>query len=227
MSLVTVDQKITPLEPGDVLSRDEFLRRWDNMPLLQRAELIRGVVYMPSPVGSEHAMRESDLSGWVALYRAATPGCAAAHNATWLMGDAAPQPDLSLHILAEWGGVVRVQGRYLVGAPEFVSEVCVTSAAYDLHQKLELYREAGVREYLAILLHESEVRWHRLVAGRFEVMPAPADGIYRSMVFPGLWLDAAALLKGDLARVLSVLQEGLKTPDHAAFVQELARRKGQ
>ena len=41
---------IPPLEPGDRLSRAEFERRYDAMPNLKKAELIEGVVYMPSPV---------------------------------------------------------------------------------------------------------------------------------------------------------------------------------
>ena len=115
------------------------------------------------------------------------------------------------------------QGRYAAGAPEFLAEVCVSSTAYDLHQKLDVYQAAGVREYLAGLMREREVRWHRLVGDRFEVAPAPADGVYRSAVFPGLWLDAAALLAGDLARVLATLQRGLTTPEHAAFVERLVK----
>src|SRR5262249_52457894 len=109
--------------------------------------------------------------------------------------------------------------------PEFLAEICVSSTAYDLHQKLELYQEAGVQEYLAVLTGEGEVRWHRLTSGRFEVLPAPADGVYRSAVFPGLWLDAPALLRGDLARVLAVLNEGIKLPEHGQFVEQLAARR--
>jgi hypothetical protein len=43
----------------------------------------------------------------------------------------------------------------------------------------------------------------------------------RSVVFPGLWLDPAALTAGDLARVLTTLQAGTATPEHAAFVRSL------
>ena len=131
----------------------------------------------------------------------------------------------SLRILPECGGQSQLQGRLLRGAPELLAETCASSAAYDLHQKLELYERAGVQEYLAVLLREREVRWHRLVGGRVAVVPAPADGAYRSAAFPGLWLDAPALLAGDLARVLAVLQQGLQSSEHAAFVEQLARRR--
>jgi hypothetical protein len=52
-------------------------------------------------------------------------------------------------------------------------------------------------------------------------MSLPADGIFRSEAFPGLWLEAAAMLGGDLKQVLATLQRGLATPEHAAFVQRL------
>jgi hypothetical protein len=50
---------------------------------------------------------------------------------------------------------------------------------------------------------------------------------YRSRVFPGLWLDEAALLRLDVARLMEVLQQGLASRAHAAFVKRLqaARRK--
>jgi Uma2 family endonuclease len=221
-----VDEAVPPLIPGDFLSRDEFLRRWEAMPWLKRAELIGGVVYMPSPVSTPHGWMENDVATWLGVYKAATPGCAAANNSTWLMSeDDAPQPDTSLCILPEYGGQSRMEGSYSSGAPEFLVEVCLSRTAYDLHQKLEVYQQAGVREYLAVLMHEHEVRWHRLTGGRFEVVPVPADGVHCSAVFPGLRLDAPALLRGDLARVLAVLNEGIHSPEHQAFVQQLAAKR--
>jgi Uma2 family endonuclease len=221
-----VEQAVPELVRGDFLSRDEFLRRWEATPHVKRAELIRGVVYMPSPLSLEHGDTDNHVASWLGVYSAHTPGCRGSSNATWLMGEAdAPQPDNSLRLLPEYGGQSRMEGRYAAGAPEFLAEICLSSTAYDLHQKLEVYEEAGVQEYLAVLMREREVRWHRRVGDHFEVVPPPADGIYRSAVFPGLWLDAAALLAGDLARVLAVLHQGLASPEHQAFVQQLAERR--
>jgi Uma2 family endonuclease len=222
----TVEEEESLLERGDFLSRDEFLRRWEAAPLVKRAELIQGVVYMPSPLSRRHGARDNDVTAWLGVYRAATPGCEALNNATWLMGDDdAPQPDGALRILPEYGGQSRTQGRYAAGAPEFAAEISVSSTSYDLHQKLEVYQEAGVQEYLAVLMREREVRWHRLTEGRFEVVPVPADGVYRSAVFPGLWLDAPALLAGDLARVLAVLNQGIASAEHQVFVEQLQARR--
>jgi len=50
-----------------------------------------------------------------------------------------------------------------------------------------------------------------------EIVPA-AEGLLKSGVFPGLWLDAAALLRGDLKAVLAALRRGLNSPHHAQFV---------
>jgi Uma2 family endonuclease len=223
----TTNHDIEPLRAGDSMTRAEFLRRWEAMPNLKLAELIRGVVYMPSPLSRPHGSMDLRVATWLGAYSAATPGVEGACSATTLMGDdEAPQPDSSLYILPEYGGRITMQGQLLQGAPDFLSEVCLTSTSHDLREKLEVYQEAGVSEYLAVLLrHNNEVRWHRLTGGRFVVEPMPADGIYRSTVFSGLWLDAPALLAGDLARVLAVLQQGLASPEHAAFVRQLAAQR--
>ncbi|MGO9108678.1 MAG: hypothetical protein ACLP9L_05545 [Thermoguttaceae bacterium] len=47
------------------------------------------------------------------------------------------------------------------------------------------------------------------------------QGHYQSEVFPGLWLDLAALQRGDVSQVLAVLQQGIASPEHAAFVARL------
>jgi hypothetical protein len=60
-----------------------------------------------------------------------------------------------------------------------------------------------------------------LRAGQYERLPVDANGLLRSEVFPGLWLDAAALIRGELATVLAIVQQGLGSPEHAAFVARL------
>jgi Uma2 family endonuclease len=221
----TAEQAVEPLVQGDKLSREEFLRRWEAMPEVKRAELIGGIVYMPSPVGPEHAWQDMSFSGWLWHYQGFTPGCDGGSNGTWLMLDDAPQPDSFLWILPECGGQGRRGELYLEGAPELAAEVSHSRTAYDLHQKKELYATAGVQEYVTLLVREKEVRWHRLVKGSYERMQPGADGILRSIVFPGLWLDAAAFLTGDTARVIEVLQQGIRSSEHADFVSRLAARK--
>ena len=219
----TVEQEVPPLVAGDKLTRDEFLRRWDAMPKVKFAELIGGVVYIPSPLSRDHGVPDSCVAGWLSYYAAFTIGCEAGNNTTWLMREDSPQPDIYLRLLPEHGGQSETAGPYPQGAPEFLAEICLSSTAHDLHEKFDLYQAAGVREYLAVLVREQEVRWHRLIDGVFRVVAADADGVLRSAVFPGLWLDAGALLAGDMAQVFAVLTEGLNTPEHGEFAARSAR----
>ncbi len=222
----TQTEGVPPLVAGDCLTQAEFIRRYEAMPHLKKAELIGGVVYMPSPVSIEHGEADSPIAGWLFLYVAHTPGCKSGINATWLMLADAPQPDSHLRILPEYGGQSDVTGKYASGAPELVVEVSHSSTSYDLHQKRDLYLAAGVQEYLVVLLEQREVRWLRRVAGTFEPLPADGQGIIRSVAFPGLWLNAPALLRGDVAEMLTTLNQGLQSPEHGEFVSHLERRRG-
>jgi Uma2 family endonuclease len=213
------------LFPGQRLTVDEFMRRWEALPEIKFAELIDGVVYMPSPLSTEHGITDSNVGTWLGTYAAYTPGCKGGRQGTWLMLESAPQPDNYLWILPACGGQSGVRGQYHSGAPELAAEVCWSSTVYDLGVKKELYQSAGVQEYVAVVVKTHEVRWHRLVDGEYELRVPGARGVYRSELFPGLWLDTAALWKDDMARVLATLQRGLKSAAHAAFVKTLARRK--
>ena len=147
------------------------------------------------------------------------------HSTTSFLLDDAPQPDLYLRILPEFGGKSWVEDKYLHGVPELLTEISLTSESYDLHLKLDLYEAAKIPEYLVVLLYEREIRWHILVDGRYQLMAADADGLWRSRIFPGLWLDGKALLSGDLEQVLARLGQGLQSPEHQRFVADLAARK--
>src|SRR5437763_671939 len=93
------------LREGDRLTSEEFMRRWEAMPELKHAELIDGVVHMPSPVSRGHSNYHFVLSGWLGYYTANTPGCEGGSEGTWLMGSRnVPQPDITLRILPERGG---------------------------------------------------------------------------------------------------------------------------
>lgn len=216
---------IPPLENGDRLTLREFLRRYEAMPDVHKAELIEGIVYMPSPVRIDHAFPHSQFITWLGNYAAWTPGVEQADNATTHLDDEnGPQPDAALRILPECGGQTRTEDGYVVGAPELLGEIAVSTVSRDLHAKLRAYERNGVREYVVWRVWDRAIDWFVLREGRFE-RATDAAGIHRSTVFPGLWLDAAALIAGDLRRVLTVLQEGLATPEHAAFVEELAGRR--
>lgn len=219
------DTDAPPLQAGDRLTRAEFERRYQSMPHVKKAELVEGVVYMPSPVTNQHAEAHSRAVTWMGVYEASTAGVRCLDNATLRLDhDNEPQPDALLRI--ERGGQSRVEGKYLEGAPELVVEVSATSASYDLHDKLDAYRRHGVVEYVVWRVVDRHIDWFVLRDGRYEPLVDGPDGVTRSEVFPGLWLDRQALLAGDLARVLAVLARGVASPEHAAFVERLRARPG-
>jgi Uma2 family endonuclease len=217
-------EAVPPLENGDVLTRAEFERRYEAMPHLKKAELIEGVVYVPSPARHRsHGHQHAHLINWLGHYEAHTPGVEASGNATVRLDlDNEPQPDALLFIDPACGGQARIDADgYIEGGPELVAEVAASSASYDLHAKLRVYRRNGVREYIVWRVLDREIDWFVLRAGQYERLSLDAAGLYRSEVFPGLWLDPTALLRGDLATVLAVAQRGPATPKHAAFAARL------
>lgn len=209
------------LEPGDHLTRAEFERRYEASPSLKKAELVEGIVHVPSPVKEVHAIPDGLYITWLTVYAARTPGVRAIPNATVrLDGDNEPQPDSLLYIPGR-GASVDAEG-YLAGAPELIVEVANSTASYDLHEKKRAYERNGVGTYVVHLVRDAEVLWFERVGGVYTRATPDADGCLRSATFPGLWLDAEAALRGDVAGVLDVLARGLSTEDHAAFVAQLA-----
>jgi Uma2 family endonuclease len=220
--------RIPPLENGDRLTRAEFERRYQAMPGVKKAELIEGVVYMPSPVRYKgHSRPHGHLMAWIVHYEAYTPGVTSGDNGTTRLDlDNEPQPDSLLFVQPECGGRSRISDDdYVEGAPELVGEVAASSVSYDLGAKFTVYRRNGVLEYVVWRVLDRAIDWFVLRNDRFEpILPEP-DGILRSTVFPGLWLDPAALLRGDLPAAFDALQKGLESDEHKDFVRrlELAR----
>jgi len=229
-SEIPVGSSLPPLENGDHLTRDEFERRFDAMPDLKKAELLEGIVYMGSPVRlKRHGRPHIHVSGWLANYEASTPGVIAADNTSVRIDDESmPQPDLCLFIDPARGGqAVISDDDYIEGGPELVVEVSSSTVSIDLHTKLRVYRRNKVREYVVWRVIEKTVDWFVLREGEYVKLATGEDGIFRSEVFRGLWLDPGALVGGDLSVVLAALGRGLASPEHAAFVDRLNPRAGQ
>ena len=213
------------LENGDRLARAEFERRYEARPDIKKAELIEGVVYMPSPTRSgSHARPHAAAITWLGSYAASTPGVQVNDNPTVRLDlDNEPQPDVVLLIDPDAGGQARVSDDdYIEGAPELVAEITASSASYDLHDKLQAYRRNGVREYVVWRTLERRIDWFELVDGAYRPLPPDKAGLVHSSVFPGLRLAVDAMQRGDLATVLRELQRGLGEAPHGAFVARLA-----
>jgi hypothetical protein len=218
---------IPPLEAGDHLTRAEFERRYGAMPKLKKAELIEGVVYMPSPVRAEqHGNPHADLISWLGVYRASTSGVRVSDNATLRLDlDNEPQPDALMYIEPAFGGQAQIDADgYLVGGPELVAEVAASSVSIALNTKLRVYRRNGVREYIVWRVEDQAIDWFVLRQGQYEQLQRTAAGFLQSEQFPGLWLDADALMAFNLARVLEVVQQGLASPEHAVFLAQLHQK---
>jgi Uma2 family endonuclease len=219
-----------PLQSGDRLTRAEFERRYDAMPQLKKAELIEGVVYVGSPVSHRHHSNPHfNLIYWLGTYAAGTSGVEGGDNGSLRLDlDNEPQPDAYLIVLPTHGGGVQLDERgYIIGAPELVAEVAASGVSYDLHDKLNAYRRNGVREYVVWRVHDRTIDWFILRDGRYDRLALTAAGHYQSEVLPGLRLDPAALVSGDLMRVAQVVQQGIATPEPAAFVARLQQTASQ
>ena len=211
------------LENGDRMSRAEFEYRYHQMGNLKKAELIEGVVYVPSPLRYyQHGLPHSYLMGWLTIYAAATPGVEVADNATVRLDlDNEPQPDGLLRLEESAGGRSRIsEDDYVEGAPELIIEVTASTVSYDLHDKKQVYRRNGVQEYLVWLVEDQKFYWYVLTDNGYQPQEVDESGLFKSRVFPGLWLDADALLRRDLQQVFNVIQNGVSSQDHQNFIDQ-------
>jgi Uma2 family endonuclease len=210
MTISTLPLTAPPLENGDKLTRHEFEHRYAAMPEDQKAELVERCVYMASPFHAKaHAEPHAQIIGWLFAYKALTPGVQLLDNATVrLDSDNEVQPDALLRIENNGKSIIS-EDDYIEGAPELIVEIAASSASIDLHQKFNVYRRNQVQEYLVGRVYDGELDWYVLKAGKYVTLEPNEAGVYCSAIFPGLWLAKSALLSGDLATVLTTLQQGL------------------
>jgi Uma2 family endonuclease len=222
--MATADIERPELHNGDRMTQAEFHRIYEQMPEDFRAELIGGIVYVASPLQIPHGNYHLPLSTLFFVYQSNTPGVEASDNTTVILGEyGEPQPDLYLRILPEYGGQSRTEDDYVVGGPELMTEIGLSSRAMDLHGKKDDYARYGVLEYLVLCVRERQLRWFDLRAN--QELTADVDGIMRVRCFPGLWIHVEAVLAKNARQMLATLEQGLATPEHAAFVRQLAARR--
>jgi Uma2 family endonuclease len=221
----SVERRLRPrLENGDQLEADDFLDLYEALPTVRKAELIEREVHVPSPVGIDtHGEPQFLLMAWLGNYAAFTPGVRGADNTTVrLSPESVPQPD-ALLFLPGPGGEGRVgEDGYLVGAPEFVAEIASSRVSIDVGRKKKMYQKHRVPEYLVWRVEDEAIDWFQLRRTGYALL-RENKGILKSEVFPGLWLNVPAMLKGDLKTVFETLQQGIATADHAEFVRRLKR----
>ena len=222
-SIIKSTVKIPPLENGDRLTRLEFETRYQKMTHVKKAELIEGIVYMGSPLRiNKHGEPHADIMGWLTVYKAFTPNVQTGDNATVRLDpENEPQPDALLRIEKGGQSIISEDG-YVEGAPELIVEIAASTVSIDLHDKLKAYRRNQVQEYVVWRVDDNEIDWFRLKDEKYIKLQADENGIIKSEIYPGLWLDVTALLKGDLVKVLDVLKQGIDTPAHTNFCQKIS-----
>ncbi|NEO67037.1 MAG: Uma2 family endonuclease [Moorea sp. SIO4G2] len=206
------DPTIPPLENGDQLTLAEFERRYSAMADLKKAELIEGIVYMASPLRiTQHGEPHAQIMLWLGFYQTYTPNLQLGDNCTVRLDlENEAQPDALLRLKVGGQSTISQDG-YVEGAPELIVEIAASTVSIDLHKKLNVYRRNGVQEYLVWRVDDGEFDWFRLTEGEYTQLEPNPESILCSQIFPGLWLDKAALLAGNLAKVLEILQQGLKS----------------
>lgn len=213
------------LENGDRMSREEFHRAYERTPKHFKAELIGGVVHVPSPLRRLHGSRHLRIGTLLSVYEGNTPGVEAGDNATILLGDESePQPDLYLRVLPDFGGQSMTnRDDYIVGAPELIIEVALSSRSIDLHAKREDYGLHGVREYLVASVADRRMYWFDLA--KQQELTIGADGIIRAQTFPGLWIHIPSLFAWQFQPLMETLLQGIASPEHGDFVRRLEAAK--
>lgn len=217
---------VPPFWNGDRMDQKTFHELYKKTPDGFKAELIGGIVYVASPTTSRHGRPHARIVYWLSVYSDHTPGTDTLDNTTNVLGaESEPQPDACLLVEPEYGGSTTDTDGYVTGPAELVAEVAYSSAAFDLHAKRIEYEQAGVREYLVAVVETQTVEWFTRGRRGFVPLKADAGGTLRSKVFPGLWLDTAAVFARSPRRLMTVLQQGLATPEHVAFVKKLEARR--
>jgi Uma2 family endonuclease len=221
------DFPIIPLlENGDRLTREEFHRRYEAMPKNVKAELIKGVVYMASPVRvKNHGKPHSLMMSCLGLYFMSTKGVQLLDNTTFIVNEHhEPQPDCVLRIEEGCGGKSWINDDdYLEGSPELTVEIAASTASYDMHDKLKMYEQKGVQEYIVWRVLDNQIDWFSLENGKYQRLSENDRGIIESKVFSGLRLNINAMLNDDLTLVLRDLQSGITSKPHKEFVKNLVK----
>ncbi len=201
------------------------MRRYEQMPDT-RAQLINGTVVIRGDVPFTHGEAHASITGWLGSYAARHPHLIAGSglSAGTLVSDKAArhphliagsgsttllsdlnvfEPDVLLMRPESAGGSARIGvDGYVHGPPELIIEVAASTASLDANAKAEAYHAAGVGEYLLWRTEEERIDWYEHTDDRYLAMTPDAEGLVESNLFPGLILDPAALLRGDLATVL-------------------------
>ena len=102
----------------------------------------------------------------------------------------------------------QLKKNYLQGAADLVIEIISPdSRARDRGEKFYEYEQGGVREYWLIDPVRKQVEFYELGKnGIYRLMNVGEDGIFRSQVLKGLWLQVSWLWQSPLPLLMTVLK---------------------
>lgn len=185
---------------------------------------------MNPPVSAGFQGRPHDhILFWLAQYAVATEGLEFFSDSSVHLGELdLPQPDGILRIKDRFGGTSQLLKGELHGAPELVVEIAASSAAYDLFEKKQSYQENAIQEYLVWVVHEDRFVWFSLSSDGYAELNPARNGVIKSQVFPGLWLDTKAMLAGNWPKILATAKNGIESEEYLGFAAKLktqGRRK--
>lgn len=207
------------------MDQKTFHALYEKTPEGFRAQLIAGTVYVTSArVTVRHGGLHARAVYWLGSYASETSGTEGCNTITILLSEESePEPDACLYVLPTYQGQVAIK-KCLVGPPDLIVEVANTTRSIDLGSKKHDYELNGVREYIIVVAREKSVIWYHRRRQRFTELRRD-DGLFRSVGFPGLWLDPKGLFSPTTKALTAALRQGLASPEHAAFVAELAARR--
>ncbi len=216
------------LENGDRLSKAEFLKRWNEQPSLNHAELLEGIVHLNAAAirCRDHGEPQYVMMRLLGTYCDVTPHIKVMGPSSIDLDDENfPEPDVVMYSTHPRLAQTKVDHEgYLVGPPELIVEIAASTASVDLHVKKDVYERAGVKEYLVWRTIEAGLDWFVLENGLYVRNKVdPADGFMKSRVFPGLWIKEAVLLKMDVKQILASMQEGITSAAHQEFCEQQER----
>lgn len=215
--------KLPLLYDGLRLDRVTFHRLYEASPELKRVQLIEGIVHMPSPMRFvQHANPQTCINGWLFCYVTQTPGVNTGGSATLKIDDENEfEPDGMLFY--DNGQLIIADDGYLEGVPELAVEVTASTFTIDSKEKFRVYEKHGVKEYLLWNTEAGTITWYARHKDKFVPMKSNRAGILKSKIFPGLWLEVAAMREGDMTQVMKTLYEGLASAPHRQYVKRFKK----
>jgi hypothetical protein len=219
------DAGSSPLPHCGRMDQAEFHRRYQSYPPHQKVDLVDGEIYVAPPRSVCHGALHCDVSYLLHLYKLATPGVAVVgHCSTILDERSEVQPYLSVLLKEEYGGTSHANWEdYICGPAELLVQFTDELGCREMQARRAVFERAGVGEFLAVSVAERQVNWFHFPTG--SLIEPNRRGVSKSRVFPGLWLAFHLIWAEDYPAQLALLDRGLASPEHAAFVKRLAKAR--